>query len=255
MSLFPDLKSWFLQNQTTKQIIRGQFYPIDLTKEVRPNYAVHVALSRTKEIVQFLNQSADTLSFRVVMNNRDGFSQHVENDYQTLESWARPDPIYGNKPPILTFWVGQGWELMECIITSLSNIKYEEPFLNGRIRNISFVISLRKYEPFSLKGVGNYETRYHRAVVNDYYELIAQREYKNPMLGVIIRNRHPDKPYVQVGDVIKLPSVEAIRKERAQPTSIAFRTMLGKKITPQKELHRLMFDNRNITYLSHIITV
>ena len=97
MSIFPMLKSWFLQNQTTQQIIRGEFHPVDLTKEVKPNYVTHVALSRTKEIVQFLNQDADTLSFKAVMNNRDGFSSFVEKDYQLLESWARPDPIYGNK--------------------------------------------------------------------------------------------------------------------------------------------------------------
>jgi hypothetical protein len=253
MSIFPMLKSWFLQNQTTQQIIRGEFHPVDLTKEVKPNYVTHVALSRTKEIVQFLNQDADTLSFKAVMNNRDGFSSFVEKDYQLLESWARPDPIYGNKPPILTFWVGQGWELMECVITGLSNIRFEEPFANGRIRQISLIVNLRKYEKFSLEGTGNYETRYHRAAVRDYYELLAYREYNNPMLGVVIRNRHPNKPNIQIGDVIKLPSVEAIRKERAQPTSIALRTITGKKITPQKTLVKQMFDNRNIVKVSYTI--
>lgn len=253
MSFYPTMKSWFLQNQTTNQIMMGKFAPVNLTKNVRPNYAVHVALSRTKEIIQFLNQSADTLSFRVIMHDNDSITGSSDTDYQLLESWAKPDLLYGNRPPILTFWVGQGWEMMNCIIESLSDIQFEEPTIIGTIRGLSLTINLRSYEPFSLTGGAIYETRYHRAVVRDYYELLAYREYKNPMLGIALRNRHPDKPNIQVGDVIRLPSVEAIRKEKAQPNSIALRTLTGKKNTPQKELREEVFERLDRTYTSHVL--
>jgi hypothetical protein len=253
MSLFPTMKAWFLQNQTTKQIMQGKFAPQNLTKNVKPNYATHVALSRTKEIIQFLNQSADTLSFRIVMHDYDSITGSTKEDYALLESWAKPDPLYGNRPPVLVFWVGQGWSMMNCIIDSLSDIQYEDPTIIGTIRGLNLTINLRAYEPFSLTGGAIFETRYHRAVVRDYYELLAYREYNNPMLGIAIRNRHPTKANIQVGDVIRLPSVEAIRKEKAQPTSIALRTLTGKKVTPQTTLREEVLERLNRTYTSHIL--
>ncbi len=253
MSFYPTMKSWFLQNQTTFQILMGKFAPVNLTKNVKPNYAHHVALSRTKEITQFLSQEADTLSFRVVMHDNDSITGSTEEDYALLESWAKPDSLYGNKPPALVFWVGQGWSMMNCIIESLSDIRYEDPTIIGTIRGLSLTINLRAYEPFSLTGGALYETRYHRAVTRDYYELLAYREYNNPMLGISIRNRHPDKANIQVGDSIRLPSVEAVRKEKAQPISISLKTLTGKKDTSQKILREEIFERLNVTYVSHII--
>jgi len=253
MSLFPTMKAWFLLNQTTFQTMQGKFAPQNLTKNVKPNYASHMALSRNKEILQFLNQAADTLSFRIVMHDYDSITGSTETDFQLLESWARPDELYGNRPPVLTFWVGQGWEMMDCVIDGLSDIQYEDPTIIGSIRGLSLTINLRAYAPFSLEGGGLFETRYHRAVARDYYELLAYREYKNPMLGIAIRNRHPTKPNIQVGNIIKLPSMEAIRKEKAQPSSIALRTMTGKKLTPQVLLRKDMFDRRNTTHVSHVL--
>lgn len=247
------MKAWFLQNQTTFQIMQGKFAPVNLTGNVKPNYVSHTALSRTRAIRQFLNQSEDTLSFRVVMHDYDSITGSTETDLEMLKSWARPDELYGNKPPVLTFWVGQGWEMMDCVIDGLSDIQYEDPTILGSIRGVSLTVNLSAYAAFSLEGGGLFETRYHRAVVRDYYELLAYREYRNPMLGDAIRKRHSTKPNIQVGDVIKLPSVEAIRKEKAQPTSVALRTITGKKLTPQKLLYKDIFDRRNVTHVSHIL--
>lgn len=247
------MKTWFLRNNDTSQTMQGKFAPINLTKNVKPNYATHTALSRSKEIIQFLNQNADTLSFRIVMYDDDSTTGATEKDIKLLESWAKADPIYGNRPPILTFWVGRGWELMDCVIDGLVDIQYIDPTENGSIRGLSLTINLRAYSPFSLESGELYETRYHRAVVRDYYELLAYREYKNPMLGITIRGRHPTKPNIQVGDSIKLPSVEAIRKGSPQPSSLALKTILGKKLTPQVLLRKDIFNRRNTTYVSHIL--
>lgn len=250
---FPSMKVWFLQNQTTKQIFQGRFPAQNLTLNIKPNYATHTALGRTKEIQQFLGQSSDTLSFRVLLRDDDAFTGTTQKDFETLQSWARPDPIYGNKPPILSFWVGSGWAAMDCYIDSLSDISFDEPNILGDMQGVSMNVNLHAYAPFSLKGGAIYETRYHRAVVRDYFELVAQREYQNPMLGVIIRNRHPNIINVQVGDVIKLPSVEAIRTEKVAPSSIVFKTMLGKKQTPQRILREELFALRNVEKTSHVV--
>lgn len=250
--MFPNFRSWFLQNQTTFQIMQGQFEPVNMSKNVKPNWVGHTALNRANEILQFLNQSADTVSFDIVLYDRDSVFSNAEEDYYLLESWAKPDEIYGNRPPVLTFWVGTGWEMMDCVIESLSP-KFGRPTWFGNIRSVQASITLRKYTAFDLESKAAGETRYHRAAVRDYYEMLTQKEYGNPMLGDVIRKRHPTKPNVQTGDVIKLPSIEAIRKDKVETKSVALQTAYGKKQTPQRDLRREMFERRNRTYVSHVI--
>jgi hypothetical protein len=250
---YPSLKGWFLQNQTTKQIFKGRFPAQNLTMNIKPNWATHTALSRTKEIQQFLNQSADTLSFRVLLRDNDAYTGTTQKDFDLLTSWARPDPIYGNRPPTLTFWVGKGWASMDCVIDGITDITFDEPNSLGAMQGVSFNVNLRAHATFSLQGGAVYETRYHRALIGDYFEYLAYREYQTPMLGVIIRNRHPKIFNVQVGDVIKLPSVEAIRTIKIQPQSIPFATMLGKKRTPQKIAVENAFTNRSSGKISHVV--
>jgi hypothetical protein len=253
MGLFDNLKVWFLQNQTTLQILKGQFAPQNLSKNINPKWGAHTALSRSNEILQFLNQGADMLSFQITMRDRDAVIGNTEQDIKLLQSWAKPDPLYGNRPPVLTFWVGNGWETMDCVIDSLSNIQYKPSNILGALVEVTAQITLRQYSEFSLESKGLFETRYHRAVTRDYYELLAWREYKSPILGDIIRKDHPGKPNIRVGDIIRLPSVEAVRKKKVSPTSIVLSGAYGKKMTDTKSRRLEMLDLRSNDYVSHIL--
>lgn len=253
MGLFPTLRSWYLMNNDTFQIMQGQFEPVDLTKEVGANFAEHTALNRTKNILQFLNQKSDIITFEAVMYDRDSLIGSSEDDFALLESWAKADEAFNNRLPILTFWVGTGWQMMDCVIESLSGIKFGRPTWFGNMRNVSCTVTLRAYNEFSLEETALFETRYHRARVRDYYEMLTYREYGNALLGDVIRKRHPTKPNIQTGDVIKLPSVEALRKEKVTQKSIPLQTAYSKKPTPQRDLRRYMFEQRNRPYVSHVI--
>jgi hypothetical protein len=142
--------------------------------------------------------------------------------------------------------------MMDCVIESLSP-KFGRPTWFGNIRSVQASITLRQYTEFDLESAAAGETRYHRAVVRDYYELLTQREYGSAIMGDIIRKRHPTNPNIQVGDTIKLPSIEAIRKEKVEPKSLCLKGAYSKKETPQRTLRRDMFDLRNRPYVSHIL--
>lgn len=251
MSLFPNFRSWFLANVDTGQILQGQFEPLDAQKTIKANYGHHTALSRNKGILQFLTGDNDTFTFQAFMYSQHA-AQSIDADLATLESWTRPDSKLG-RPPTLSFWVGDGHvQIIDCVIESLST-SYGRPTFLGGLRQAQVNISLREYKPFSLTDTGVYETRYHRTAARDYYELICQREYNDPMMGDVIRKRHPTKPTLYVGAVVKLPSIEAIRTEVVTQTSIALAGAYSKKNTPQRQLRLEMFEKRNRSYVSHVL--
>ena len=158
------------------------------------------------------------------------------------------------KNPVPLFWIGDAHVWMsECVLESLGDISYDQPGAFGDIRGCTFPITLREYTPFSISEKFFGETRYHRSRRRDYYEALTEREYGNPMLGDVIRQRHPDKPNIIAGDVIKLPDVSTLRTAKTKQTSLALKTAFAKEDTPQKALRQDMFDKRNRKYVSHVI--
>lgn len=253
MLILPNARTWFLANVDTGQILQGQFEPQATTKNIGVNYAQHTALNRQNPILQFLNRAADTISFQARLFNRHSLEVQAEETLRQLEEWTEIDPAL-NRPPTMSFWVGDGHlQQIDCVITSLDGITYGRPSFFGGLREVSLTINLLQYEPFNLESTGTFETRYHRARSRDYYELICYREYKQPLLGDVIRKRHPTQAVLQVNDVVKLPSIEAIRSERVEPKSLVLTTAYGKKITPQKTRRQEMFDLRNRSYVSHVV--
>jgi hypothetical protein len=253
MLFVPSIRTWFLQNTETSQILKGAFEPLSTSRNIQNNWAEHNALSRTKSILQFLNGQAQTISVDIRLYAETVVGNSIERDLTLMESWTLPQSSLKNRPPVLTFWIGDAHLLMDCVIMSMSNIRYGAPNLLGAVRDVSLTLELKEYTNFSLEDNELYETRYHRARVRDYYEMLTQKEYGNPLMGDIIRKRHPSLPVVNTGDTVKLPSVEAIRKDIVEPKSIALQTAFGKKDTPQKRLRAEMFDKRNRPYVSHIV--
>lgn len=256
---FLNLRSWYLFNVDTGQLFQSQFEPEGLTRNVQANYAQHTALNRANPILQFLNKEAETCSFQATLFRQSVAVNNVEEDLALLQSWAEPaEGGQGNsKPPVLIFSVGDGFYNLDCVLESLSNITYGgeggRQTFDGGVRKVTFTVNLRQYQEFELDSALISETRYHRAKERDYYELIAQVEYGSAIKGDIIRKRNPDKPNMQLGDRVPFPSIEAIRRDRVEPKSMALSTAYGKKPTPQKQLRLDMFDRRNRPYVSHII--
>ncbi len=252
--MFQELKAWHLSNEDQLEIIQGQFHAENLTEDVSATYADHFTINRQHAITQFVHGNVETLTFQGLLFAKDADDvRRVRDTIRQLKSWVRRDDSVG-RTPILSFWAGDGHaELQSCVMDSISNIRYEEPTDTGALRKVSFNISLRQYTPFSLTTEGVFETRYHRARQADYYEALCEREYGDPDLGDIIRKRHPTKPNIQTGDIIKLPSIEAIRNDVVTQTSIPLQTAFGRKNTPQRARMRDMFTSRNIPFTSHVL--
>jgi len=255
---------WYLSNEdvTPPSIIQGQFPPEELKEETSNKYSIQTSLNRQNPIIQFLSGEADTISFVATMFNHSGFTGKtvfdfvgdVKDDLDTLKSWKQRDENLG-RPPILSFSVGDGMVGMaSCIITSLGNIAYDKPTKLGKFRRAKLTINLTRYEPFSLAASTSGETRYHRAALRDYYEMLTYREYGSAEMGDIIRKRHPTKLNIQPADIIKLPSKATLRREIIAPGSIIFQNITNKKSTPQRELMLMVLDRRNRNYVSHIIS-
>jgi hypothetical protein len=246
-------RAWFLLNTDTMQLLKGDFAPTSTVEEVKANYAQHTALGMQKTILQFLHGEADKISANIVLFNSHSLDSNVESTIATLKEWTKRDPVW-KRPPILSFWVGDAHvEMTDCMIESLGNITYGQPSFFGGVRHVTLTLNLLKYESYTIKEKGIYETRYARVKQNDYYEMLCTREYGSPLMGDVIRHRHATNLNPQIGDIVKLPSIEAIRKETVEPKSVVLKTAFDKADSPQRTLRMDMFERRNKSYVSHVI--
>lgn len=247
------MRSWFLKNEDTGQELQGQFEPEQLTENIAQKYAKHGALNRAHPIVQFLSGEAQTTTFRATLFGRDTLFTSAQDDLDLLKEWGQRDDTL-ERPPIMSFWVGDGHlEIASCVIESLGGIVYGRPTLFGGLKTVTLNIQLLKYVPFDLEGDAGGETRYHRARVRDYYEMLTYREYGSALIGDVIRKRHPSKPVIEVADIIKLPSASVLRKDRVETKSIPLRNSYSRKPSPQRSLRLWMFEQRDRSYTSHIV--
>ena len=248
------LKQWTLKNIDTGDSLQGQF-AAEIGQEVRNNWQHHTALSRSKAVTMFINSEVDRISVESLFYAKDASpaqSVLLKNKLKKLMDWSKPTAAK-QRPAVLKFWSGNGFIEKTCVIAGISNIKYGEPTVTGEIRSVAFTLNLDEFSFFNIKESANYETRYHRTRERDYYEMLCWREYELPMLGDVIRKRHPDKPQLVPGETVKLPSIEAIRTSTVEPKSIALSTAFGRKDTPQRSLRIDFFNRRNIRYTSHLI--
>jgi hypothetical protein len=124
---------------------------------------------------------------------------------------------------------------MQCVLTGVSNIKFDRFTASGGVRGVTCDLSLQEFQPFKLDDKPT-DTRYHRARRREYMELLAVREYGDPMIGDIIRKLHPTSQVLEIGDVVKLPSAEKLATNTVEPKSTALKGIFNRKPSPQKTL-------------------
>lgn len=273
--------NWTLINLDTNEELEGDFEAENVTRNVSVQYVEHHTLSRENPILQFVHGGLDKLTFDgrffidpaifslsglpfaalgagVGLLPDPGisgpFSLRPAEKLAILEKWASVDPDLG-RPPIVLFAIGDGELSQISLIESISNILYDRPLLTGEIRGISFSMSLIKFVQFDIETASEPppDSRYHHTKEREYYELIAEREYGTPILGDIVRKRHPDKAILQTNDVVKLPSVGAIKTIQVIPRSIQLQGLNEQAPSPQRTLRQLVIDRLNITRFSTIV--
>ena len=150
---------------------------------------------------------------------------------------------------------GSGEVSMTCTLPSLAGIVHDDLNFFGDVRGVTLTINLRRFAPFDVEAATTAppETRYHRVRAGDYYELIAQREYRRPLYGDVIRDRHPDQRRLFEADTVRLPSFDAIRTERIAPRSTQLKTLSAAKPSPQRTLRQEHLDRLNRVFVSQLI--
>jgi hypothetical protein len=259
MALKPSIadapRTWTLYNRDTFEIFQGQFHAEELRHEgVAGAYAERWALGRTHPVQQFLRSERQSVTFRSRFHATTA-PETAEESIETLKSWTQPDTLT-NRPPVLEFWVGRGTvNFFEnpCVLESVGDLTYHRPTIFGGVRHVEFTITLREYKEFKIQVEAQRNTRYHRVKQGEYYELLAYREYRNPALGDTVRKRHPAQATLQPGDVVALPTVSKLLRERLELTSIPLATSFGRKDTAQRTRRIEWFDRRDETYVSHVL--
>lgn len=254
-------RTWTLQNNDTFEQIIGQFPAEGISRDVGANWTEISSLNRQNPILQFISGKAETLSISARFFRRDMSDETVDVKTNKLISWTKRDQRKG-RPPILTFWIGDGTVVvMQVILEGISGMQYSAPNFFGGVREVKFTLNLRQHTPFSTTDKEVTDTRYHRTKEGQYYELIAEEEYGNPLLGDVIRklDYHVGKQLLRPGDVVKLPSIEGVRTQKVTQTSNVLKTAYGKKETPQRNLRLAYFKKlgvpRNTFFLDRPVAI
>jgi hypothetical protein len=246
----PNFKVWNLHNLDSGEILQGQFEAENVGRDIETNWGQFTSLNRQNPILQFLNGSADKVSFDGRFFRNHALDSTPDQKLDLLIAWTRIVP-WLRRPPILQFWVGDGHMMMNCVVTNVK-LTYARPDFFGGMRDVAFSVSLLEFTPFSLDDAEQTDTRYARARDRDYFELLAFEEYGNPMIGDVIRKMHASLQSLEPGDVVKLPSIEGVRSKQVKQTSIPLQSGFGREDTPQRRLRLQFFQKRSNKYVSHL---
>jgi len=249
-------KTWWLKNLDSGEKLEGQYEAVNPTEEIGNTYAELWTLNRQHAIHQFVHGNTDQVQF-------DGrffrtselldMGTDPQADLDKLKSWARYDDKL-KRPPILMFWIGDAHLFYgKCFIEQIGSINYGSPTSSGKLRDVSFSVSLKRWVPYVLEEEEQGETRYHHAKRRDYYEALTQREYGNALMGDVIRKRQPNLPTIQVGDIVILPDYDKIRTTKVTQASVPLKTAFGAKDTPQRRLRLEYLASRNRARYSHVL--
>lgn len=247
----PNAKIWNIQNLDTGEVLQGQFEAEGVSEEVRSNWGKFTSINRQNPIHQFLNGDADQYAFQGRLFRNNALDTSPEEKHRKLKSWAKIDNKL-RRPPICRFWVGDGHISINCIIVGISS-QFGRPDVFGGLRDVSFGVALEEFTPYSIDDEVETDTRYAYAKDRDYYEMLAYREYGDPMIGDVIRKDHPELQRLHAGEIVRLPSIEGVRNTEVTQTSVPLKTAFGKKDTAQKRLRLEFFDLRSRSYTSHLL--
>lgn len=249
-------RAWHIINTDTGEQVDGDFEAVGVTRNVSTSYARHTSLNRQNSITQFLHGNADTLTFQARIFQSHALDLNVEEKLEKLIEWTKRDKILG-RPPIVLFFVGDGslvYGDFFSVIDAISDIVFDSPTVIGAVRGAVFAINLTQFTEFDLeKGTEGGNTRFHNTAKGEYMELIAVREYGDPLLGDVVRKLHPKFQLLQVGNVVGFPVLELVRGVAIVPRSVPFEGFTKRKDTAAKALRSETFERLNRDFVSHII--
>lgn len=231
MGLVDTIKSMILGGQAMWTLTRvdpprgekitGQFVAEEFTESLSTSWVSLPIPRRVFPHEQWVRGEVETATFIARLWAEKG-TDDISKGIKKLKATVAPDAKLG-RPPIYRFAWGQ--IEFDCVVTSLGGITYEQLWADGRVKGVSFPISLRKIgDPLSLAPTDPSKpphlSRYKPIVDGDTYESIAALHYGQPGLGVFLRqdgaSAFPAPP-----TVVRLPSAGHYRRRRMEPRAYA----------------------------------
>lgn len=192
-------------DQGEPSIIEFQFQPESFSRTISSNYASGSSMNRAHPIIQFTNGELEEISF-----SAQWYSRHKNEDIQpymdAMAAACRRDPNLG-RPPIWAFlW---GIPLADqVVVKSIAPINIESMKPDGSLRHISFSLTLLRYEQYDIQltdpNERPHDTFYIVVQTGDTWESLAARQYGDALKGDLLRRLNPARPFLVVGERVKL---------------------------------------------------
>lgn len=245
-------KLWSLTDLDTGDVFYGQYVAQSLVKNVSANVVSSPVPNRENPIVQWIGGTLETITFTArlwALHSQDTTPEDRVAKLETLVT--RQDDL--NRIPICTFAIGNISSLtLDCLVTSLGGISYDEPKDDGTLRGATLQITLTKFEEVNFvetnPSIPETFTRIRRAKFGDTYESIAADEYDDAELGILLRQLNPREPGMLLSDLNPKDPVHIFPDSHLltleiQPEFPAFRE--GSEDDLAKAVRREMFELRS----------
>jgi len=240
---------WKLEDLDHKgTVIEGHFAPENLTLNAGSTFGETTGLNRLNPVIQFLHGNGRQFSFDALIFARDTTKKIEEALEGILKLTERAPDL--KRPPVCRFSVGHVEALNDLVVvSSVGGIRIAELRIDGSLRSFEARINLIRYVPFSVEEQPRTSaespapsTRYVKTLDNDMFEQVAQREYGDPLKGVIIKAENPGVgDTLEAGETLKiLPADHPTVRARVAPSSIA----LGNGKTQRKDLFTARGETR-----------
>lgn len=208
--------------------ITGQFMPEGVNITQKLNIPEAGGYGRTHPIIQWIGGSAEEISFKARLFSEVRDDNTAEFKYAKLRLLTQSHAPF-NRPPLTRFFWGNAIPGgMSCLISDLS-ATLDEIREDGSQRGMVVNIRLRKYTEFTIDRTSQSSmerTPIHVVHDGETYEMIAQKRYGNPLLGVSLRQQNPRYPMkkwapksyadLSAGEIIKLYPVNDLKRVKPE---------------------------------------
>lgn len=252
---------FFLKNNTTWRLevadedsafldatFEAQFEAQDLTVDrVGGQIAEATTVNREHPIAQWIAGLSERVTFTGRLWAKHALDDIKERLDELLKFTWRIEEL--KRPPICIFSIGPQFDL-QCLVETISNIRFDSFRSDGSIRGVTFSVTLVRYTLFGIKKTDptakEPSTRHYIARQGDTFESIAKREYGDALFGVNLRRLHPELSLrlneIQPGDIIRiLPKEHSLIRKKIEPEYHGFRD------SPEaKEARQEIFSERGM---------
>jgi len=234
----------------------GEFLAQNLQETIGSFLGESSTVNKEAPTFQWIRGEAETVSFTARIWKSSDLFASVNQEIETLKSFARRDPTLKRAPKVQ---ITIGTDLSFVGFIRGLRFSYDEIRTNGALRGAIIEISFQKTDIrdelqdaasnlagqikfavgiiaggigigaqinklISVPGASLFvQDRVIQAKTGDTYENIAKREYGDPLKGDVLRRIQPDKPDPQPGDDIVLIQASDMNRITVTQQSVALK--------------------------------